>query len=209
MSNTLDLLSQQLAVALRDETYTTWDSEEMDRLITWSVASLWPRFKREFAPQTNTLTLVTSTYFYSLPTGMLRVSYVDWVDSSSNELGTLDPGSWSVEGPEGSAKLHIAPNIADQGGTLRLLGYGRYDTTTNYIPDDLVPLVLAMARAEAYRRMAGSRVQFTNWLASNQSANVTVNELFELIREANAEIVRLQRQSNGRTWSRPVPGRRG
>lgn len=198
-----------MATALRDTAYAVWTTGEMDNLNTWSVASLWPRFKRELAPGSNTQALTSGTYFYNLPTGMLRVSVVEWIDTDGNERGDLVPGMWSTEGPEGSGKLHIAPVIADQGGTLRFLGYGRYDTTTNLVPDDLVPLVLAMSRAEAYRRMAGNRVQFTQWLASNQSANVTVNELDQLIREANAEINRLQSQQNGRTWSRPTPGRRG
>ena len=84
-------------------------------------------------------------------------------------------------------------------------GYQTYDLTTNYIPDTLIPLVLAIARVEAYRRMAGSRSKFETWLAANQSQNVTVNELLLLINEADAEAQRLARLF--RRWHKPVPGR--
>jgi len=79
---------------------------------------------------------------------------------------------------------------------------------TSYIPDDLVSLVLANARAEAYRRMGADRAAFTNWKARNQKQNISVNELYSLITEAESEALRLQRFTP-KVWRRPVPGRLG
>jgi hypothetical protein len=79
---------------------------------------------------------------------------------------------------------------------------------TQYIPDDLVSLVLANARAEAYRRMGADRAAFANWQAANQRQNVSINELYSLITEAESEAMRTDR-SVPRVWRRPVPGRAG
>jgi hypothetical protein len=76
------------------------------------------------------------------------------------------------------------------------------------VPDDYVPLVLAQARAEALRRMADDRAKFEVWLARNQKQSVSVNELMQLVNDADIEIERL-RQRLPRTWRRPVPGRLG
>jgi hypothetical protein len=206
MSNDLATLTTKLSVALNDEAYATWAQAELNDLITYAIASLYPHLSRPLDPTSTTVTLVTTTYFYALPAGVMAVSRVDWVDTDSNELGPLSSG-WEVVGSPvlGTAKLHVSPVIAQQGGTLRLTGYGRFDATANYVPDDYVRLVLALARAEAYRRMAGDRVRFKEWLASNQTQNVTVNELLLLINEADSEADKLYRLH--RVWQRPVPGR--
>lgn len=209
MSNTLATLNGKLATALRDTSYATWTSAEMDDLLTYGLAVLFPHLSREIAPSSAQITLVASTYFYSLPAGVMEVSRVDWIDTDSNEMGPIGPGSWEVVGSPilGTGQLHVSPVIADQGGTLRLISYGRFDLTTNLIPDDYVQYLLAVARAEAYRRMAGSRARFEAWQAQNQKQNVTVNELILLINEADAEAEKLRRQI--RVWHKPVPGRVG
>lgn len=179
----------------------------MDDLNTWSVAELWPRYSRELPYSSTTITLVSGTYVYAVPSGVMRVSRVDWVGTDGDEMGPLGLGSWETVGDAeaGALYLHVAPLIADEGGTLRLLAYGRYDTSTNLIPDDLVKLVLATSRAEAYRRMAGNRVQFQQWAASNQNADTSVNELIALMHDADNQANLLRVRS--KTWQRPVPAR--
>lgn len=209
MANDIDTLLPQLKIALRDTDDATWSDSEKRNLIKWAVTGLWPRISRPLDPTATTVSLVAGTYYYSLPSGVVAVSTIDRVGADGHEYGPMSTGSWTIDGStlDGTAKLHVSPVIADGGGTLRLGGYGRYDITTNYILDDHVPLVIAMARAEAYRRMAADREQFKTWLARNQSQNVTINELVMLINEADNEVMRLR--SLLKVWQRPVPGRRG
>lgn len=207
MSNDLATLTTKLSTALKDTTNAVWSSAELNDILTWSLAELFPHISRPLDPTSETVTLVADTYFYSLPAGLLTLSRVDWVDTDSNELGPLASGSWEVVGDPlmGTGKLHVAPTIVDQGGTLRLNGYGRFDLSNNLIPDDFVRLLLAIARAEAYRRLAADREQFKVWLQRNQTANVTINELVLLINEADAEAERIRRRV--RVWQKPVPAR--
>ena len=216
MANDIDTLLPALERALRDESDPqTWMNQEKADLIRWAIADLWPRVSREIdqTATANKITLVAGTYFYALPAGVLAVSRVDYVDGQSNEAGPLAPGSWEVTGDPlaatSTAKLHIPPSVAEAGGSLRLIGYGRYDLVTgasgNLIPDELVPLVLATARAEAYRRMGSDRARFEAWLTRNQVENISINELVILINEADSEAERLWRRH--KKWQRPVPAR--
>lgn len=213
MSNDTATLRGKLTTALRDtdagDSTDVWSQTEKNDLLTYALASLYPHLSRELDASATTVTLVSGTYYYSLPAGVMAVSRVDWVDTDSNELGPIGPGSWELVGAPilGTGKIHVSPVIADQGGTLRLVGYGRFDLTANYIPDDYVLLLLAVARAEAYRRLAGDRVKYEKWLAKNQTQNVTVNELILFTNEADAEAQRLKREL--RVWQKPVPARVG
>lgn len=209
MSNDLATLSSKLATALRDTTHETWNSTELDDLVTWAVAGLYPRYARVLDPTTATLTLVAGTYFYALPAGVVEVSAVDHY-SGTTEYGPLDDQAWAVAGDleSGAGQLRVAPIFAESANTLRLYGYGKYDVTTNLIPDDLVPLVIARARGEAYRRMGADRANFLQWQTSEQNQNISVNELVLLINEADADANQLASRIP-RTWRRPVPGRLG
>jgi hypothetical protein len=101
----------------------------------------------------------------------------------------------------------VNPNVNDNyaGGEYWVRGYAEYGVASNYISNELVRLVLAKARGEAYRRMAGDRVQFKNWQARNQAQDMSVNELILLVNEADGEAERLFRRH--RTIRKPVPGR--
>jgi hypothetical protein len=209
LANNLATLSSKLATALNDTDHEAWLSTEKDDLVTWAVADLYPRFARGLDPESTTITLVAEDYFYSLPSGTVEVSSVDIVDLDGEEAGMVGQGAWSVVGDEwGTQKIRIAPRVVEDhaGGTLRLHGFGRYDTTTNLIPDHLVPLVLAMGRAEAYRRVAGERARFEQWQAASHEQDVTVNELLALTQEAVADVERLRARSK-RSVRRPVPAR--
>lgn len=213
MANDIAGLSAALSQQLRDVDHVAWNSVEKDDLIRWSVANLYPRYARPLDPSlaAQEVTLVADTYFYALPTGMIEVTRLDLLDPDDNEEGTLDGQAWRQDGDPvaGGLKLFVSPRIVDNlGGTVRVHGFARFDTTTNLIPDDYVPLVLANARAEAYRRMGGDRARFENWKARDQRQNVSVNELYSLITEAESEAMRVDR-STPNTWRRPVPGRLG
>jgi len=75
---------------------------------------------------------------------------------------------------------------------------------TNLPTDNLVPLILALARAEALRRMAGKRAQSTQWAALNQKESISVNELMQMISEADNEAMRMRRQFKVRQMPAPA-----
>lgn len=210
MANDLGTLKSKLATQLRDTANEDWTDAEKDDLLTWAVANLWagrPRIFRDLDPTTTTIPLVAETYFYSMPSGVVSVHALDLYDGTT-EYGTVDGSAWQIVGdPNSGLKLRVAPTLAATGHTLRVHGIGRYDVTTNLIPDDFVPLVLALARAEAYRRIAGDRARFEQWLNSNQTQNMSVNELLNIIQDAD-ETARRERESV-RPWAHPVPGRQG
>lgn len=208
MSNNLAGLNTNLALLLRDTTYKTWTTGEIDSILTWAVAQLYPRIVYPLLAQSYTQTLTKGTYFYALNPAIVVLSRVDYVDPSGFEAGSLGD-VWEVDGSleDGTAKLHISPLIADAGGTLRYVGYGRYDTGTNLIPDRLVPLVMAMGRVEAFNRIVGDRQRYKQWASASPTQNSTVNELLTLLNVAERE--RDREWAMNRTWRKPVPGRVG
>jgi hypothetical protein len=178
--NDLATLSSALAVQLRDTDHVGWNSIEKDRLIELGVRSLFPRYSRYFDPSlpAQKITLVDSIYWYSLPSGMVEVSTVDLLDTSSNELGPLDGQAWQITGDpySGTVKLRIAPRIVDAGGFVRVHGYGRYDSgrvgpgialVTSAAADDIIDTTTAHAL------VAGNTVEFSA-LTGGTGLNVNV-----------------------------------
>jgi hypothetical protein len=209
VANDLATLNSKLATQLRDTSYATWVTGEMDELIKRAVDSLFPRYARPLDPESTTVTVVADDYYYSLPSGVRSVDRVDRYDSDGNDYGHIAGRSWELVGDvlAGTGKLHIG-QVANADDVLHLHGTGVYDTTTNLIPDHLIALVTARARAEAYRRVMADRERFKAWLARNQNQNVSINEMIQLVNEADAEAGRLARETP-RTWQRPVSGRVG
>ena len=161
MSNDLATLNGLLDTALRDTSDATWSSAEKDDLIERAVDDC-PR--RPLLHDDATLSLVSGAYYHTLPAGVVAISRLDLEDLDGNERGQIAGGLWEVVGDPltDNAEVHIDQRIVDRwdGGTVHIIGYGRYDTTTNLIPDEFVPYVIAHARAEAYGRIASDRARF-------------------------------------------------
>jgi hypothetical protein len=282
MPNNTATLRGYLRTALRDEDAAAyaWTNTELDNIVDWSVARLWPRHSTQLGPLSSSVKVyltadvtdvdhngshATYTCVNSIPVGALvditginpsgynitngvvtsrndssitlahvdagayvsggtvenksyryhlhadinHVVRADWVsDDGETEYGALDGQSWEVVGDfeAGTALLYVAPIIVEQGGTLKLHTHTAYDTTANYIPDRLIPLIVARARAEAYRRLAADRQKFKAWLSRNQEQNVSINELLQMINEADNEALVLDRGQ--KSWQKPVPARR-
>jgi hypothetical protein len=211
VANDSDTLVEKLLVALRDPEQATWNAQDPDELsdiIVWSVASMYPHLARQLDPSDpgSQVTLVTDQTFYPIPAAFLEVYRLDRLDEDDNEAGPVADGTWEIVGSliDGLGQLHVATSVVNQLGTLRLYGFGRYDDD-NAVPDDYVPIVLARARAEAFRRVVSNRERFTAWLVRNQTQNISVNELLQMVNEADAEAERLYRRF--RTARQPVPGR--
>lgn len=204
MPNNLATLRAQLDTQLRDIDHSVWGQTEKEQILIHSVARLSPRVMRHVM---ETIPAVAGTYEYALSTDIRSVFRVDLLDANNN-FSILPNGSWEVWGDaEGTAArtLHIGRAFVRDNVTYRVHGYGTYNVTTNLIDDNMVPLVLARARSEAYRRMGADRMKFENWLATNQTQNVSVNELMQLINEADREAEILDRQTY--TIKKPVPAR--
>lgn len=213
MSNDAAFFNGRLATALHVTGYPTgspWTTGEVDDLIVWAIASLYPRWSRALDPESTTVTVVADDYYYSLPSGVMAVSRIDRYNADAVDYGPIHGGAWELVGDveAGTGKLHIGASVADADDVLHLHGYGRYDVSTNFVPDYLVPLVLAKARAEAYRRVGADREQFKAWLARNQTQNVSINELLNMVSEARSEAERLE-ASTPKVWQKPVRGRIG
>lgn len=211
MANDSDELVERLLVALRDPNQETWNAQDPDELsdiVVWSVASLYPHLARQLDPDDpgSQIALVTDQMFYSVPAEFLEVYRIDRLDEDGNEAGNLADGTWEIVGSllNGTGQVHVTRTLANQLGTLRLYGFGRYDDT-NAIPDDYVLIVLARARAEALARVISNRERFTAWLVRNQVQNISVNELLQMKNEADADAERVMRRY--RTPRMPVPGR--
>lgn len=210
MSNDLGGLVTQLSTQLRDTAFATWGSAELEDLLVWSAAQLWPRHSRAVDPTDAIITLVALSYFYTIPADIQAVSRLDLVNTSNEDQGNLASNSWEVVGDAGAgtATLRISDLYVDSypGYTVRVNGYAPYDLYDNLPPDLLVPVILARARAEAYHRMVGDREQFKTWISRNQTQNVSINELMQMVTESQREADRLA-DSTQKTWQKPVRGR--
>lgn len=203
MANDLATLNAKLATALRDTDNATWTSAELDDLLTWSAARLFPRLARSLR---ESVTLVDDDDQYTL-SSLREVTRVDFLDSDGVLLMPLPDGTWELwgDGETSDPVLYINPVYAKSPYTLRVHGHAPYDLVTALPLDRHVPLILAIARAEAGRREITRRMNFKQWMNENQTQNVTVNELVLLVNEADAEAARLSAEM--KTWRKPKPGR--
>lgn len=216
MANDLATLTGYLKTTLRDSTDTTWTVEEKQDLITWSISRLYPNvvkyvtLEKQVDPNASFITTGDVT------TPWISIHRIDlWDGDPTSTLSRMVqelPGqAWEVQTQiEGGSAVRIVmnPSYNYNGAYFYMIhGYIAYDSTANLVPDRLIPLVLARARQEAYRRMGADRAQFKNWLVQNQTQNVSVNELVQLINEASNEADGEERRMMTR-HPRPVTARR-
>jgi hypothetical protein len=212
VANTLAVLRGKLDTQLNDTAHDAWDQTEKEELITQAVNNLYPRFARPFSTAIYPLTADTENY--AVPAGMMEVHRVEVGEVATDLLvRVLDGGTWYTYNNALTDELEIFVNArySDADHYYILHGIGRYTLTSGstpdqLIPDALVPMVLADARSEAYRRIVGQRARFEQWQAASHEQDVTVNELLALTQEAQANAERV-RARLPRTVRRPVPGR--
>lgn len=210
MANDQATLRGYLQSAVRDSSNETWTTTEMNNAIDRAVRNLWPRVVRPVARSACEIEMVTETYYYNLPTGVLAIDVIVGYDSGGVPLGALQSGTWEIVGDVlgGSGQLHVHPAIVDGGLYDTLYGspaYGRYDTSSNLIPDDYIELVVARAATSLLHALKADRARFLQWQNTDQNQNVSLNEMLELINNAEQR----ERELSGRTfsWRKPRPGR--
>lgn len=210
MANDLKTMRERLRQQLSDVDDQTWDAGEKDDLLKWAIRRLNYKNPRDLDPETATyqITLVADDYYYSIDSSVTGVKRVDLYTSDGDAVGTIT--AWEVTGDllSGSAKLHVAPAIVEgyAGGEVWLYATGRYDLSTNLVPDDYVPALLAYARAEALRRLITDRSRFKQWQVANQVQNISVNELIQMVNEADRNAA--EEQALLKRWQMPVMARR-
>jgi len=195
-----------LRVALRDPADATWSAAEKASLIEQAVADC-PQ--RGLLHDDVTVAIVAGTYHYPLDASVTSVSRLDLVDADGTERGSVPGGLWEVIGDAWtSAELHLSPRVVDDsdGFTAHVIGYGRYDTATNLVPDEHVPYVIAHAKAAAYGAMVSDRARFRNFETSEQPFNISVNELIQLMNDAQLE--RDRNRARIWRWRKPMPASR-
>lgn len=207
MANDAATLNGLLDIALRDTSDATWSSDEKDSLITQAVLECPPR---PLLHDEHTATLTTGTYFYTLSPWVKTLSRIDLVDASGVEQGSIPGGLWEIHGDTytGNAEVQIAPRVVDRwgtGATIRYIGYSEYDTSTHLIPTEYVRFVIAHAKAEAYSRMASDRARFKQWANDEQTLNISVNELVQMVNDAQLE--RDRERARIQRWRKPMPAR--
>jgi len=209
MANDLETMRQRLRDALFDADDATWNAGEKDDLLQMAVRRLALRIPRPIDPTfkttTSDITLVSGTYAYAINSEYIRVDKVMYINTDSDQVGFLQSG-WEVIGDidAGRAKLHVSPRVVEAGGTLRLWGVGRYQlltrvayealdiytTPTDFDPlilDMHVPLILAWAQEQAWRRLLSDRARFRQWQNANQTQNVSVNEIIQMVQDASRQ----------------------
>ena len=204
MPNDLATLNGYLDTQLRDTTDTTWSSAEKNNLLTWSTARLYPRVARRVLEYI-TLTDDTDQYETTDLIDIDRVDLLDGITDTDELIAVLRGGVWEFwgDGETVGGILFLNRRFAITGKSLRVQGWSSYDLVANPPPDKYVPLILALARAEACRREIARRTQSENWRTLDQTQNISVNELVLMVNEADSEAANLWRQN--RVWRRPKP----
>mgnify|MGYP000025129607 FL=1 len=209
MANDAATLNGILDLALRDASDETWTSAEKDAAIARAVRNLSPKVTRPLDHSTYTLTLVAGTYFYSLNAAVVYLSRLDLVESDGTERGPLADGTWETVGDlmTGAGKVHISPTVVDKwdGSTLRCVGYGRYDVSTNYIPDDYIDLVIATAATDLIKKLLADRAAFLQHGVTRQDQNISVTEMVTMLNAFEQSMREKRAQTT--TFRKPVAGR--
>lgn len=197
-------LGPKLETALRDTTNAVWGASEIDDILTYALDetnSVRPRVVSDV------VALVTDTDTYVL-TNVYEVFRVDLLDANSKLIYPIPHGAWEMWGDNQTAgqTLYINPRYARTGYSLRIHGYApyTYSGTTNP-PSRVQQAILALARAEAYRRVTGERARYEQYATANPRSDTSMAELLQLTNEADAEGQRLL--SSIRLIKRPVSAR--
>lgn len=196
-------LKPTLATSLRDSGNVVWASAELDTILGYALEEtnrVRPRVVKDVIALTDDVDTYTLTNVWS-------VFRVDLLDNFDKVVMSLPNGSWEVWGDNMSSgqTLYINPNYARTGYSLRVHGYGPYDYTTNTPPLQVQEAILAISRAEAFRRIASERARYEQYASNNPRSDVSVNELLGQINDAEMEAKRLL--ADVRLIRRPIAGR--
>ncbi len=197
-------LGPKLETALRDPTNAVWGASEIDDILSIALDQtnrIRPRVVQD------AVALVEGTDNYIL-TNVYEVFRIDLLDASGRVVMPLPHGTWEVWGDNQTVgqTFYINPRYTLSGYSLRVHGYAPYTFSGTTNPPALVQdAILALARAEALRRVVGERARFEQYATANPRSDTSMAELISEINEAQGEAERLL--SNIRLIKKPAPGR--
>lgn len=196
----------ELQEALEGDTGTpdVWSTEELEFLCESALAQVndvRPRSVRDI------VALDPDDDQYAL-TNVYSVTRVDWLDSNDKVIMKLPPNSWEVwgDGVSGAQTLFVTSAYTRDSFSVRVHGYAPWTWSATDFPFEVQQLIIAIARAEALRRLVHERSRFRQWATSNPRSDVSVTELLSMTNEADNFARELK--SNLRVIKRPVQGRR-
>lgn len=197
-------LSDQLARMIKDPTHITWTTQELTDMLAYALAET-NRVRN--IRTTETIAAVASQDTYTLTT-IQSVHRVDLLDASNKVVMIIPGNAWEIWGDNMSPSqtLYINPSYSLSGYTFRIHGYVDYDYTTNTPPQMVQNAILAVARAEALRRILAERARFEQYASSNPRGDSSMTEVYSEVQDA-------QRQAESelnkiRLLRMPMAGRR-
>lgn len=199
-------LGPKLETALRDTTNAVWGASEIDDILAFALEEtnrVRPRVVYDEIP------LVEDTDTYIL-TNVYEVFRVDLLDANGKLLMPMPAGTWEIWGDNQTLgqTLYINPRYTFTGYSIRVHGYAPYTFSGSTNPPAQVQeAILALARAEAYRRVTGERARFEQYATANPRSDTSMSELIGLTNEADSEAQRLL--SSIRLIKKPTIGRMG
>lgn len=155
---------------------------------------LWPRMARL---RRETVTTVTNQQDYTLTT-LYEIERIEILDKNTPTLISDRVRSWQLfveEAADPPTIRLLLPNV-EGGRTLRCIGYAPYIMPANGaatcdLPPMLEHVVLAGARAEAYRAKLNSFANFERHQNENRANALSVADFVELLARAEREFARL------------------
>lgn len=199
-------LTTQLSLQLRDETNATWTTAELGDLLDQALDQA--NQYRQLMVR-DVIALINDQDTYVL-TNVHTAVRVDLLDEDSKMIRSLAPGTWEIWGDNNTAgqSLYVNPLYARVPYKIRVHGYAPYNFSGPAAenPSNIMQkAILALARAEALRRIVPDRVRFRNWAQSNPRGDTSVNELLGMMNESDSESEKLLDQI--KLIKRPMPGR--
>ncbi len=177
-------LEPALAESLRDSTHLVWQASELTTILGYALEEtnrVRPRVVSDL------LSLVSEQDQYTL-VNVYTVFRVDLLDSTNKVVMLLPAGSWEIWGDNASLSqtLYINPQYARVPYKLRVHGYGPYvyTGTTANPPLQVQEAILAVARAEALRRVATERSRFEQYATGNPRSDTSVSEVIGQVQDA-------------------------
>ena len=196
----------ELQEALEGDTGSpdVWTTEELEFLCENALAMV-----NDYRPRAvrDTIDLIADDDQYQL-TNVYSVHRVDLLSPTGRVVMQLPPRSWEVwgQGNEANQTLWIANLYARDDYAVRVHGYAPWTWSATDFPYEVQQCIIAVARAEALRRLVHERSRFRQWATSNPRSDVSVTELLSMTNEADNYARELLQRL--RTIKKPVIGRR-
>lgn len=198
-------LGPKLETALGDTTNEVWGATEIDDILAYALEET-NRVRPRVVHDDIALTSDDDTYVL---TNVYDVYRVDWLDGDGKLIRPLAQGTWELwgDGQTAGQTLYVNPKFSYTGYSIRVHGYGPYDFTTNTPPAQVQAAILAIARAECYRRVTGERARYEQYATANPRSDTSMAELLQLTNQAEQEADRLL--ADIRLIRKPAPARLG